>query len=414
MMQVTEMQSSVGPLWSDVLQVERPKRRTLLDGFADVNDFRAHPLDRQDFRVLWQSAAQRLSPYCLDPDQQRVIFVETPEGINLIDDHPFLYEAQRRRAVKLYAVPYASVVALAAEIPNALKHAPVIFLHSTGRCGSTLLCRLLGDAAGTVSVSEPDFYSQLVLLREGATPADEARLAQITAACTQLLVAHLHAANPAAQSVVIKLRGVVVSAADLLARDLPNAQHLFLYRNATDTVDSFFAMLMRVRLMRVARRVGLETVVLRLLALANPMKRNPGALAPLYKQAHYREQIPEDLAAFLTIGWLSKMDHVLTLQRDQPGFFGALLRYEDLRAHGASLIMGLLEALGLPPADEVAVARMSRTLSRNAQEGSVLASTGESALRPRQREMVQRMLALHPEIHKSDYILPGTLEMKSA
>lgn len=409
MMQPDEMQSVAKPLWSDSLQVLRARRRTLLDGFADANDFRVRPLEQQDFRALWQSSAQRLTPYCLDPDQRRVIFVETPEGVNLVDDHPFLYEAQRRRAVKLYAVPYAAVVALAAEIPDAMARTPVIFLHSTGRCGSTLLCRLLGDAAGTVSVSEPDFYSQLVLLREGATPADEARLAQVTAACTQLLAAHLRSANPAAQSVVIKLRGVVVFATDLLARDLPDARHLFLYRNAIDTVDSFFAMLMRVPLMRFARKLRLETLVLRLLAWANPMKRNPGALAPLYKQPHYQKQIPEDLAAFLTIGWLSKMDRVLDLQRNPPGFFQAVLRYEDLCAQGTALIPDLLTALNLPDADEVAMARMGRTLSRNAQEGSVLASTGGSTLRPRQREMVQRMLALHDEIHESDYRLPGTL-----
>jgi hypothetical protein len=214
--------------------------------------------------------------------------------------------------------------------------------------------------------------------------------------------------------VVIKLRGVVVFAADLLARDLPDARHLFLYRNATDTVDSFFAMLMRVPLMRLARKVRLETMVLRLLALINPMKRNPGALAPLYKQAHYQKQIPEDLAAFLTIGWLSKMDRVLDLQRNPPGFFEAVLRYEDLCVQGTALIPGLLAALGLPAADEVAMARMGRTMSRNAQEGSILASTGGSTLRPPQREMVHRMLALHPEIQVSDYLLPGTLRQEQA
>jgi hypothetical protein len=69
----------------------------------------------------------------------------------------------------------------------------------------------------------------------------------------------------------------------------------------------------------------------------------------------------------------------------------------------------LLAALSLPAADEVAMARMGRTMSRNAQEGSILASTGGSTLRPRQREMIRRMLALHPEIQVSDYLLPGTL-----
>lgn len=76
------------------------------------------------------------------------------------------------------------MVALAEETSAGWRDTPVVFLHSTGRCGSTLLCRLLGDAAATVSVSEPDFYSQLVLLRDGASPAAEARLGAVTAACT--------------------------------------------------------------------------------------------------------------------------------------------------------------------------------------------------------------------------------------
>ena len=77
MMQPNEMQSVAEPLWSDSLQVLRPKRRTLLDGFADASDFRTRPLERQDFRALWQSASRRLTPYCLDPTRQQVIFVET-------------------------------------------------------------------------------------------------------------------------------------------------------------------------------------------------------------------------------------------------------------------------------------------------------------------------------------------------
>ncbi|HBG30030.1 MAG TPA: hypothetical protein DDW98_05295, partial [Gammaproteobacteria bacterium] len=118
------------------------------------------------------------------------------------------------------------------------------------------------------------------------------------------------------------------------------------------------------------------------------------------------------LAAFLTIAWLSKMDHALSLQRTSEAFFQALVRYEDLCAHGVGIMPGLLDALALPPANEIATARMARTLSRNAQAGSVLASTGESALNARQRETIKQMLALHPEIHDSSYLLPGTLRME--
>lgn len=399
------------PISSQALQVLRPKRRNLLDGFVDIGDFKTRSAGTIDFRQVWARASSRLTPYCFDATKERVVFVETREPIDLTEDHPFFYEAQRRHAGMLYAVPYAGVVALAEETSAGWRDTPIVFLHSTGRCGSTLLCRLLGDAAATVSVSEPDFYSQLVLLRDGASPAAEARLGAVTAACTRLLVAQLRETHPAAQSVVIKLRGMAVFAADLIARDLPDARNLFLYRNAVDTVDSFFAMLLRVPVMRLARKVRLETLVLRLVALMNPMMRNPGALAPLYKDPHYRKQIPEDLAAFLTIAWMSKMHHALALQRAPEAFFDAVIRYEDLRAGGVSIMPATLEALGLPPADELAQARMTRTLSRNAQEGSVLASTGGSSMNAAQQATVQRMLDLHPELHRIDFQLPGTITL---
>ena len=409
--QMADGRSRAGPVPGQALRVLRAKRRNLLDGFVDIGDFKTRSAGTVDFRQVWARASGRLTPYCFDATKERVVFVETREPVDLTEDHPFFYEAQRRHAGMLYAVPYEEVVALAAEVQAAWRDTPIVFLHSTGRCGSTLLCRLLGDAAATVSVSEPDFYSQLVLLRDDAGPAVEEQLSAVTAACTRLLVAQLRETHPAAQSVVIKLRGMAVFAADLMARDLPEARNLFLYRNAVDTVDSFFAMLLRVPIMRLARKVRLETLVLRLVALLNPMMRNPGALAPLYKDPHYRKQIPEDLAAFLTIAWMSKMHHALALQRQPEVFFDAVLRYEDLRAGGVSIMPGTLTALALPPADELAQARMTRTLSRNAQEGSVLASTGGSSMNAAQQAMVQRMLNLHPELHRIDFQLPGTMAL---
>lgn len=409
--QMADGRSRAGPVPGQALRVLRAKRRNLLDGFVDIGDFKTRSAGTVDFRQVWARASGRLTPYCFDATKERVVFVETREPVDLTEDHPFFYEAQRRHAGMLYAVPYEEVVALAAEVQAAWRDTPIVFLHSTGRCGSTLLCRLLGDAAATVSVSEPDFYSQLVVLADGADPAKARQLAAVTAACTRLLVAQLRETHPAAQSVVIKLRGMAVFAADLMARDLPEARNLFLYRNAVDTVDSFFAMLLRVPIMRLARKVRLETLVLRLVALLNPMMRNPGALAPLYKDPHYRKQVPEDLAAFLTIAWMSKMHHALALQRQPEVFFDAVLRYEDLRAGGVSIMPGTLTALALPPADELAQVRMTRTLSRNAQEGSVLASTGGSSMNVAQQAMVQRMLNLHPELHRIDFQLPGTMAL---
>lgn len=115
---------------------------------ASVDDFVTKR--RPAHNVMSQTAL----PYCFDFLRGRAIYVSDLDS-RAVQKAPFYYLHLRRNAQRLLSVP--------------IEHGPVarqspardpFFLFSPGRCGSTLLSRVLFEA-GIPSVSEPDFYTQM-------------------------------------------------------------------------------------------------------------------------------------------------------------------------------------------------------------------------------------------------------------
>ncbi len=98
------------------------------------------------------AAQQGLLPYCLDFMNRRAIYVGGV-GSAGAQAAPFYYLYLRRAARRVVSVPWEAL-----PLAQGAARAPV-FLFSPGRCGSTLLSRIL-SAAGMANVSEPDFYTQ--------------------------------------------------------------------------------------------------------------------------------------------------------------------------------------------------------------------------------------------------------------
>lgn len=93
-----------------------------------------------------------LLPYCIDFLRRRALYVG---GVDLREAQaaPFYYLHLRRTARSVVSVPWERG---ALHCDGA---AAPVFLFSPGRCGSTLLSRVL-FAGGIANVSEPDFYTQ--------------------------------------------------------------------------------------------------------------------------------------------------------------------------------------------------------------------------------------------------------------
>ena len=129
-----------------VLQARRTERISI----SAPGDFRLGAVRRLDHANPLPAG---LLPYCLDIVGRRAVYIGgVPAGD--ASAAPFYYLHLRRNAREVVSVPWEAgrIVAVSPASP--------IFLFSPGRCGSTLLSRIL-STAGIANVSEPDFYTQL-------------------------------------------------------------------------------------------------------------------------------------------------------------------------------------------------------------------------------------------------------------
>ena len=179
-------------------------RRTERIAISSPGDFalaKKHAISRDE------AMAQSLLPYCLDFIGRRALYVGGVEARGA-QAAPFYYLHLRRHATRIVSVPWESN-----PLAKNAAGAPV-FLFSPGRCGSTLLSRIL-FAAGVANVSEPDFYTQATTapVASRANPF-RATIGRAAAA----MGSDLAAALDAAQSPVVKLRAESCRAPDLLVQ----------------------------------------------------------------------------------------------------------------------------------------------------------------------------------------------------
>ena len=125
-----------------------------------------------------------LSLYTVDPAERTALFVRTPAQIDL-SRVPFLWHTQFAEATEVVAVPFREFIDLAAHARSSLER--IVFVHSIGRCGSTLACRSLAEADDVVALSEPDVFIQLQQMRDRGIREVDSLLESCTrpAACSQ-------------------------------------------------------------------------------------------------------------------------------------------------------------------------------------------------------------------------------------
>jgi len=95
-----------------------------------------------------------LLPYCLDFLRRRAIYICDADRA-AVQAAPFYYLHLRQTARQLVSIPFERLGA-----SSTPPQGDPVFLFSPGRVGSTLISRVLAEA-GIVSVSEPDFYTQV-------------------------------------------------------------------------------------------------------------------------------------------------------------------------------------------------------------------------------------------------------------
>ena len=193
-------------------------RRTDRIAIACSNDFvRGSALDAPDELC-------GLLPYCLDFVQARAIYVAGIDA-GAASAAPFYYLHLRRNARSLVSVPIEH-----GRLGDGAQAEPV-FVFSPGRCGSTLLSRIL-NAAGIASPSEPDFYTQMSSVL-WSSPCNPLRAPYCRAMWN--MSADLCAA--VGNAPVIKLRAECCRAPGLFVR-APQAKTIMMMRSFEDWAPS--------------------------------------------------------------------------------------------------------------------------------------------------------------------------------
>lgn len=337
-----------------------------------------------------------VSLYCLDPQNQRAIFVETPEDIDLANA-PFFFKAQYKYAQRLIAVPYEKCYQLAASIENSIQK--LVLIYYVGRCGSTLLSKVFNQLDTVVSLSEPGIFgNQIIGLREPNGSSDD-KIAKILRSCT-LLCCKKQPTLIKPSCYVLKQTAFSIQIGDLMYQLFPNAKVIFLYRNAEDVVGSF------VNWMSNSPNKTQQTQI---------NKKFYSRFIPLLET--YADSIdftdPGSIDIY-TIMWLSIMQRYMELYRKNIPMCAT--RYEDLVREPQKIIKSIFQYCGLPISE---VDKACSAFQNHSQSGSPFSQennrkiNGEKSSLLEISQKVSQLLKKHPEINTPDFFVPGTLDFSS-
>jgi hypothetical protein len=374
------------------------------DSIAFVSLQRDFALDSETRTALEHLKGNpNVSLYAFDLPARQAVFVEVPEQASVLDRSlPLFYQQQRALAHRVHVVKLGDLHNMSSDAP--LDKDRVLFLYSTGRCGSTLLVDILSRASKTVVLSEPDMFTQL---RSHDISEDERQA--LARSATSLLVGRFGAGGA---RVVFKFRSQVCQLWPSLDAALSNPPSLFMYRNAIDVVQSFDSMNDSMRGMS---KWMVRSPMLSTLAQAWRDRR-------LSRMAQARDEEfasilincrPADIVArcgwhgVLLLRWLKYVDAYARARERSPESLVAL-RYEDLIRDQAATIGALFARFGWPQ-DEVE--HCCKATQRHSQENTRLAASG--APRRLDRQSIDVMLEVvrrHSRLGDAHAVLPGTLE----
>jgi len=308
---------------------------------VSAGDFQTHTGQSIDPQVVLEKST--ISLYCLDPVNHRALFVETPPDVDLLQA-PFYFIAQYENAQKLIALPYNTLHALAGKVE--VNPQRVILFYSTGRCGSTLFSKVMNLNPTIVSFSEPDVFSQLVMIRTAGQGTDTEVASLLY---DSVMVMSSNAQKQGYQFYSFKFRSYVLSVSDLLYQTIPQAKILFMYRNALTWAYSFSR------------------------AFGSPDDN----MGERLERSGFRYMIPSVNEYLKThnnsIGWVEYMAHMwVSAMKDsrwfrQQGAALAFGRFEDLKATPQSTIQSLLAHCELPMPEP---GKLADVLAKDSQAGT--------------------------------------------
>lgn len=360
-------------------------------GIAAVEDFELSEKGFVDAQTILDNP--HVSLYCLEPQNQQAVFVETPAVADVLAA-PFYYVSQYEHATQVLKISYETLERLADRVT--LDDQRVILIYSMGRCGTTLASSAFSQAEDVVSLSEPDVFTQLVQMR-GFSSTNDVGVSALVRVC--LLLTCKDWVDGQQPVWVLKFRSFVIEIADMIYAHFPQAKSLFLYRHVNPWGQSM------------ARAFGGNEPPTqeRLIGFWMWTKM------VVKKLAHYNLVSLEEISAGLLVGllWLNYMERCLErLDAGQPML---PVRYEELKADPELVIGRIFDYCGVHAAD---INNLRDVLNKDSQSETLISRDQlkqiDWEIDPGDIAIVQQIIAEHPIINTPDYRLPGTLELPSS
>ena len=337
----------------------------------------------------------QVSLYCLDDSRKQAIFVELPTGTDLTKA-PFVYQTQYEQAQRLITVPYETFITLGNDLPAIQRP---IFVHITGRSGSTLLSHVFNESGVVASLAEPDVATQFVNLHHNTNGKCEAELHNLVDITLRFLFKSHH--SPDVQAHAIKFRNQAVQVMDLFQTAFPQAKNIFLYRDVIGYVTSFY---------RIVRKTGASEI----LSVRDWQNMFETFLAADF--SHLLDYLDEgadhiSLVEQLTVWWIAVMEWYL--EQVDRGTPVQAVRFADLTQSPQETISQIFAYCDLPINN---VQAGLTAYERDAQAGTMLARENpkegnKRTLSDDQRQSILTILQRHPVLNSSDFIAPKTLQI---
>jgi len=329
----------------------------------------------------------KFSLYCLDPENDSVLFVECDDPA-AVDRAPFYYQAQRENAIGLVTMPVDTFHTVGNHIAEPSKG--LILIHSVGRCGSTLLSKVLAAQPSVHSLSEPDDLSQMVFLRGDGASDEWLR---------QMLVSSVRwrckpRVGAPAEHVAIKTRSEVLVLGDLIGSSFPRAKHFFLYRDAISWMGSIVRGWSPERdVYDVEKNLKMEESWARTLPLVGQL-RSSGTL--------------KNAVQIRLLAWVSCVEEFLKLA--ELGIPTQAARFEDLTRSTRPILEEFFAFCKIDAVDWTAI---DAVMERDSQAGTIYDREKRREVSRKltddQVQDIRDLIASRPKLVRPDVIVPGTI-----
>jgi hypothetical protein len=364
------------------------KRRAHPVGVSDIKDFelrKSGEIDAQEILVT-----PRISLYAMDFENERAVFVETGTPAEL-SQAPFYYQAQYENAVRVITLPFEALIQLAQSVK--VDDSKLIFIHSTGRSGSTLASKIFAQLPGVINMSEPDVLTQVVIARF-MKPDMRDMFRMLLDACIRLLCK-----TPASTAWVIKGRSWVIELGDWLHQLYPKAKNLYLYRDAESWIKS-----------------SLSAFVADVERAAEDWRReeNEGRgwmklLVPSI--ARYDPGQHLNATGLLSLMWLDNMQRYTELHKS--GVEMLAIQYPSWKLETRRTAISMLDYCSCCPDDLTAIEGI---LTQDSQAGSVVSQEAvkkkNSPAQYFDRTEMDRHLLNHAYLRTADFEVQNTLKLQ--